>query len=93
MCSTSVVHRVNLRASQCQPPWFIVSTSVVHRVNLRGSSCQPPWFIVSTSVVHSLNLRGSQQAAQRNILERAMKQQAGGITAFLARRTSEQSSA
>ena len=37
MCSTSVVHRVNLRASQCQPPWFIVSTSVVHRVNLRGS--------------------------------------------------------
>ena len=69
------------------------STSVVHRVNLRGSQCQPPWFTASTSVVHNVNLRGSQQAAQRNILERAMKQQAEGITAFLARRTSEHSSA
>ncbi|ETD21810.1 hypothetical protein HMPREF1199_00145, partial [Hoylesella oralis CC98A] len=29
MCSTSVVHRVNLRGSQPQPPWFTTSTSVV----------------------------------------------------------------
>ena len=50
---------VNLRSSQCQPPWFTVSTSVVHRVNLRGSPCHPPWFILSTSVVHRVTLRGS----------------------------------
>ncbi|ETD17195.1 hypothetical protein HMPREF1199_01888, partial [Hoylesella oralis CC98A] len=34
--STSVVHRVNLRGSSRQPPWFMLSTSVVHDVNLRG---------------------------------------------------------
>ncbi|ETD16052.1 hypothetical protein HMPREF1199_02344 [Hoylesella oralis CC98A] len=35
--STSVLHSVNLRASQCQPPCFTVSTSVLHSVNLRAS--------------------------------------------------------
>ncbi len=53
MCSTSVVHRVNLRGSQPQPPWFTVSTSVLHNVNLRGSQRQPRWFTAGGTTEYS----------------------------------------